>query len=172
MVLKEKFLNILRTFQAVNFHTSKNIAQAEYQIQDLLLVAFKLVQSQDLLSTDQVKDSRKLLSSAFDPLKYSVDVLVFRFDREKYVSYLVYRSGLEFLTFDWSSISYETLPDFEDEFSAKCVELKELVVELDEALVDVDLAVADPFGCHQDPEDLSHIPPHHTWWNSFRYRSS
>jgi len=166
-IQKIKLLDIVNKLKLCTFHIEKSIAKAEDQIQNLLLTTFRVCQSQDYLSQSEIHTTQKYLLESFDQFKYSIDVLVMRFDQEKYISYLAYRSGLEFLTQDWVSICQQS-PVENTEYTNKCQELKDIITEFDEILEDHNLATGNPFGSQQDPEDISNIPNSHIWWKSFR----
>ena len=164
-MFKEKLFTILGGLQ--KSATENNQTDAENLIEDLLLTPFRVVQTQDLLTNEEIQAVQEKLLFGFQHFKYLLDLLVLRYYQGKYISYLTYRSGLHFLTVELDKMSKEPIKT-NCEYENTCNDLQEILKEFKEILEAQEDAPIDPFAPHEPSEDLRKIPSSHNWWNSFR----
>ena len=76
----------------------------------MLQTAFQMFQEQELLDGEETGTALALLADAFENFSFSLDTLVYKYFHGNHISYLRYRSGLQFLTAEWGNIATETPP--------------------------------------------------------------
>ena len=177
--MNRKLLEKVKQLQPTTFKKRQSIFIAE----DILVLAFQLVQKQKLLDHKELVSIQKELINSFDNFLYCVDDLITEYHSGVYVDYLTYRSGLQFLDleklckkkhrkrkrthnkaqtkyFKEIKLTTQQAKDFKEIklTTQQAKEFKEIVEELDEILTIQSSAPIDPFVSLEYNGDISNIP--------------
>ena len=168
MSLTRKFLESLSTFAEISLKTSQNSTKATHEFGNFLFAAFEYGKSHSQLSDEDYKTVNSLLVNNLPDIEHCFENLIEDFHYNDISTYLIYRSGIEFVF----SVSERITKNSGEKICLKSQEVVDTVEELDERISGYWTAPADPLGAIPSTVDLKGVPDTHIWWACFKLLKS
>lgn len=156
MSVTKTFLDSLATFAEIALKTSRNSSDTTDKFGTFLFAAFKFGKSKILLSSENSKSTSNFIAKLQPSIEDCFENLVDDFHHNDITTYLIYRSGLEFI--------FSLTEAGQIEVDLKSERVIDIVEELDDKISSYWKAPADPFGATPHSIDLNGVPESHTWW--------